>query len=233
MVPTPGFPGFTQLFSDEFAIADRFFVSALVPRPLYRQNSDLIYIDSVVLGHASLHGPCATKCSIPNTLLSLRGNTDADILDSGPLRCNPGSGPRHLSPTTTCPRLLTRSTSEFDHILRKQCETLHPQHPVNSTVLRVSGFVDWRGATERKQWNGFIERWSHAIFYGGSCRPTGAFTWDVLSPTSSSFREHRSRSCLHSQFQSWCLDGLRCHRGFTNTAISSGVSNDLGRYSSM
>ena len=232
MIQMPDFRSLTQFFSDEAAIADLFSVSTLVARLVYHQNFDFICVAFChLLGYASLHDLCTTKCPTPTPLHSLPGNPDANVPNSGPLRCDSRSDSRHISPAT-CPRLVARSALEHNRILRQQREELCPPLTVNSTVLSVSGFIDSHGAMERKQRDGFTGRWSHVVFCGGSSNLAGALTQDVSS-TSSSFREHRSQSRLHPRSQPLLLDGLRSHRGFTNTAINNGISTHLNQYPSV
>lgn len=184
MVPAPDFTGLTQPLSGETATADWFTVSALIVHLVHPQNFDCTVFRRFS-GYATLRSPCTT----PTPLHSLPRNPNTNILDSSPLRCNSGSGSRHIFPTPTCPRLLARSASEHDRILRQQCEELHPPLLVKFHCIQSFGFIDSFGAMERKQRDGLIERWSHVVSYGGSRYPAGAFVRDV-SLTSSSFCEH-------------------------------------------
>ena len=91
---------------------------------------------------------------------------------------------------------LPRNTIAFFDNSVNDC-TLHSS---NSTVLKVSGSTDLRCAVERKQWDGFIDRWSHVVFYGGSHSPAGELTRDTFS-MSSSLCEHYSYSHLYPHLQ--------------------------------
>lgn len=163
MVPTPDFAGSTQHSSDETLTAYFSSVSALTAHLLYHQDFYPTYgVFRRFSGYVSLRSPCTT----PTSLHTLPRNSDAKFLDSDPLRRNSRSSSRYVSPVPTCPRLLARPGPNYNRILRQQREEPHPLLPINSTVLRVSGFADPHSAMERKQRVGFRrERWPHVAPY--------------------------------------------------------------------